>query len=270
MDTKRKDQEILNKIDKLRLDYQLQIEEDPVEESLSFLDHLNDIIRLIFKDESISVYTVFDKENLEKWKKKRFTRWLKNAVIGNITNFLYFILLATITMFLVSEALDFYALDGVIETKTYIKAILTEVCFIFLSGYRSNTKIQMVGVSILRIGIFCLMLFAITSKTIIDSTKYASNTNSIQEQIEIINEQIKEKEKSIEYYKEKNWPLTTKQIIEEKQKLVNKIIDLKQKQAEGANKSVSKMIEYQSYGRAFFRVLLLFISMLITRRIFNF
>jgi hypothetical protein len=194
MDTEKKDQEILNKINKLRSDYQLQIEEDPEEESLSFLDHLNDIIRLIFKDESISVYTVFDKENLEKWKKKRFTRWLKNFIFGNIKNSLYFMLLATITMFLVSEALDFYSIDGTIEPKTYVKAILTEVCFIFLAGYRSNTKLQMLGVSTLRLGIFCLMLFAITSKTFMDSTKYAGNTNAIQEQIKIIEEQIKEKE----------------------------------------------------------------------------
>jgi hypothetical protein len=265
-----KDQEILKKIDKLRSDYQLEVEEDHQEESLSFLDEMNGLIKSIFNDESISIYTVFSKENLEKWKQKRFSRWLKNIVFKNTKNFLYFVLLSTITLFLVSEAVDFYAVDGAISPKTYLKAILTEVCFIFLAGYRSNTKMQMLGVSILRFGIFCLMLFAITSKTFMDSTKYAGNTNAIQEQITIIEEQIKEKDKSITYYKEKNWPLTTKQLIEDKQKLVNKIIDLKQQQAEGANKDTSKLVTYQSYGRAFFRVLLLFISMLITRRIFTF
>lgn len=264
------DDEIVKKIQRLREGYQVELE-DTEEESLSFLDEINDLIRSIFNDSSLSVYTVFSQENLDKWKASRFTRWLKNTIFGNIQKFLYFILLATITGFLVSEALDFYAIDSIIDTKTYVKAILTEVCFIFLSGYRSDNKIQMAGVGVLRVSIFCLMLFVITSKTFIDSSKNTSNTNAIQEQIVLLQEQIDEKKKSIVYYRDvKKWPVTTKQLIQEKDQMVSKLVSLKEKQADGATQEVSELVRYKAYGKAFFRVLLLFISMLVTRRIFRF
>ena len=87
----------------------------------------------------------------------------------------------------------------------------------------------------------------------------------------LITEKIKEKEKSIIYYRDvKKWPITTKQLIKEKDLLVKKLIDLKDQQAKGANVDVSDLIRYKAYGKAFFRVLLLFISILITRRIFSF
>lgn len=264
------DEEIVKKIQRLRDGYQVELE-DKNEETLSFLDEINDLIRSIFNDSSLSVYTVFSQENLDKWRANRLTRWIKNTVFGNIQKLLYFILLATITGFLVSEALDFYSIDAVIDTKTYVKAILTEVCFIFLSGYRADGKLQSAAVTGLRIGIFCLMLFAITSKTFIDSSKNTGNTNSIQEQIVLLQEQIDEKKKSIEYYRDvKQWPVTTKQLIQEKDQLVTKLVSLKEKQAQGATQEVSELEKYRAYGKAFFRVLLLFISMLITRRIFRF
>lgn len=264
------DDEIVKKIQRLRDGYQVELE-DTQEETMSFLDEINDLIRSIFNDSSLSVYTVFSQENLDKWRKSRFTRWLKNTVFGNIQKFLYFILLATITGFLVSEALDFYSIDTIIDTKTYVKAILTEVCFIFLSGYRAEGKLQMAGVTALRVGIFGLMLFAITSKTFIDSSKNTGNTNSVKEQIVLIQEQIDEKKKSITYYRDvKQWPVTTKQLIQEKDQLVTKLVSLKEQQAQGATQEVSELVKYKAYGKAFFRVLLLFISMLVTRRIFSF
>lgn len=264
------DDEIVKKIQKLRDGYQVELE-DANEESLSFLDEINDLIRSIFNDSSLSVYNVFSQENLDKWRNSRFKRWFKNKILGNIQKSLYFILLVTITGFLVSEALDFYAIDSVIDTKTYVKAILTEVCFIFLSGYRADGKLQTAAVTGLRIGIFCLMLFAITSKTFIDSSKNTSNTNSITEQIVLLQEQIDEKKKSITYYRDvKKWPVTTKQMIQEKDVLVTKLVSLKEKQANGATQEVSELVRYKAYGKAFFRVLLLFISMLVTRRIFRF
>lgn len=261
--------QIIQKIEKLRSEYKVELE-DGEEDSLSFLDKINDLIRSIFNDSSLSVYNVFSQEKLEEWKKRRVFRFLKNLITNNIRNILYFILLATITGFLVSEALEFYADSGILDTKTYVKAILTEVCFIFLSGYRSDNNMQKIGVSILRVSIFCLMLFVITSKTFVDSTRNTGNSNSIQEQILLIQDQIKQKEINIKYYQERNWPSTTKQLIKEKDELVAKLINLKEQQARGANQEVSKLVEYQAYGKAFFRVLLLFISILITRRIFKF
>lgn len=264
------DQEIINKIKKLRSGYQVELE-DTEEETMSFLDEINDLIRKIFNDSSLSVYTVFSQESLDKWKKSKIKRWIKNTLFGNVTKMLYFLLLITITGFLVSEALTFYAIDGLIETKTYVKAILTEVCFIFLSGYRSSSKLQMFSVGFLRASMFCLMLFVITSKTFIDSSKNTGNTNAIEQQILLLENQIEEKEKSIIYYRDvKKWPITTKQIVQEKDKMVNKLVELREKQALGANQDVSKLVEYKAYGKAIFRILLLFISVLITRRIFNF
>jgi hypothetical protein len=263
------DKEIVDKINKLRNGYQVELE-DTEEETMSFLDEINDLIRKIFDDSSLSVYTVFSQENLDKWKKARFTRWFKNKILGNIQNFLYLLLLITITGFLVSEALEFYAIDGVIDTKTYVKAILTEVCFIFLSGYRSDTKLQTAAVGVLRASIFCLMLFVITSKTFIDSQKTTSNTDVIAQQIVLLEDQIKQKQKDMDYYLKKDWPRNYSATRLEKEKLTTKLIVLKEKQAAGATQEVSELIRYKAYGKAFFRVLLLFISILVTRRIFYF
>lgn len=266
-----KDEEIIQKIKDIQKDYKTELEDSPEEDRLSFLDRINDLIRSIFNDSSMTVYDVFNKEELEKWKSKRFSRKIKSLFLNNYKNTFYFALLITITGFLVSEALEFYAANGIVDTKTYIKAILTEVCFIFLSGYRSENKIQEIAANVLRVGIFCLMIFVITSKTFIDSTKNYSNTNVIQEQVKIIEQQIKEKEKNITYYRDvKQWPNTVRQLVKEKDELVKKLIQLKEKQAAGATVEVSDLIRYKAYGNAFFRVLLLFISILITRRIFSF
>ena len=263
------DKEIVDKIKTLRNNYKVELE-DTNEESLSFLDEINDLIRSIFNDASLSVYTVFNQENLDKWKKTRFTRWIKNTVFGNIQKFFYFLLLVTITGFLVSEALDFYSIGGDLDARTYVKAILTEVCFIFLSGYRADNKLQMAGVSVLRISIFCLMMFVITSKTFIDSSKNTGNTNSVTQQITLIETQIEQKQKDMDYYKKIEWPKNYSMTRTEKEKLTTQLIDLKQQQAKGATAEVSKLVQYKAYGKAFFRVILLFISILVTRRIFHF
>jgi hypothetical protein len=266
-----KEEDIVKKIKDIQKDYEAELEDGPEEDRLSFLDRINDLIRSIFNDSSMTVYDVFNKDELEKWKSKRFSRKIKNLFLNNYKNTFYFLLLFTITGFLVSEALEFYSINGIIDTKTYIKAVLTEVCFIFLSGYRSDNKAQEIATNILRVSIFCLMIFVITSKTFMDSTKNYNNTNSIQEQILIIQKQIKEKEKDITYYRDvKQWPNTAKQLIKERDELVSKIISLKEKQAAGASVEVSELIRYKAYGNAFFRVILLFISILITRRIFSF
>lgn len=263
------DQEIVEKVKKLRNGYQVELA-DSEEEQLSFLDEINDLIRSIFNDSSMSVYNVFSRENLQKWKEKRLTRWFKKNILGNLNKAFYLLLLMTITGFLVSEALSFYAIDSVITAKTYVKAILTEVCFIFLSGYRSEGKWQTMGVGALRVSIFALMLFVITSKTFIDSSKTIGNTDAIAQQVIIIEKQIDQKEKDMAYYLKKDWPRNYSATRLEKEKLVKKLIKLKEQQAKGANQEVSELVRYKAYGKAFFRVLLLLISMLITRRIFTF
>lgn len=262
------DQEILDKIKDIRKTYKSETEDKEEENTMSFLDNLNDLVRCIFNDSSLTVYDAFDKDKMEKWKKRRFSKFLKN--IFN-KNFFYLSLLIAITAFLVSEAVVFYTDGADVGIKTYAKAILTELCFIFLSGYRSNTNTEKITVGTLRVSIFCLMLFVITSKTFLNSAKDTSNTSIIQEQVAILEKQIKEKETSIAYYRDvKQWPTTTKQLIKEKDELVKKLMELKERQAAGSNIQVSDLIRYKAYGNAFFRVLLLFISVLITRRIFSF
>ena len=263
------DNDIVNKIKTLRDNYKVELE-DTNEESMSFLDEINDLIRSIFNDASLSVYTVFNQETLDQWKKSRFKRWIKNTIFGNIQKFFYFLLLVTITGFLVNEALDFYSIGGDLDARTYIKAILTEVCFIFLSGYRSDNKLQMAGVGVLRVGIFCLMMFVITSKTFIDSSKNTGNTNAVTQQIVLIEEQIKQKQKDMDYYIKIEWPKNYSTTRLEKEKLTTKLISLKEQQAQGATEEVSVLVQYKAYGKAFFRIILLFISTLVTRRIFHF
>jgi len=157
-----------------------------------------------------------------------------------------------------------------VTTKVYVKALLTEVCFIFLSGYKSKDILEKVWVNALRVGIFFLMIFVITSQTFKIGIQGSSEVNLIEQQIVLVQEQIKQKEKDIEYFKKIGWPRNAARTTIEKQDLLQKLISLKEEQAKGKNKDVSKIETYKMYGRAAFRVLLLFISVLITRRIFSF
>jgi len=262
---------ILNEIKAIRNQYKVEVVEDQDEIELSILDRVSNLLRYILNDSSLSAYTAFTPEHLEKWKKRRFRRWFKNLIFNNTTNFLYFILLATITGFLISEAVSFYSPGGITDSKSWVKAILTEVCFIFLSGYKTHGKAQYVWVNALRAGIFTLMVFVISSQTLTTGTQTISKNKFIQERIEFIQEQIKEKDKQIVYYRDvKDWPVTTKQVIKEKSELVEELLELKRQQTDGSNVDVSEIEKYKMYGRAAFRVLLLFISVLITRRIFVF
>ena len=265
----RNGKEILRHIKDIKSSYEAQ-QVDEEEESMSFLDKLNGLVRLILDDKSLSIYDALDEDRLEKWNRSKVTRWLKKTVLGNFRNFLYFLLLGTITAFLVSEAVNFYAIDGVISTKTYIKAILTEVCFIFLSGYKANGKLQAAWVFALRSGVFALMMFVITSQTLSTGTKTISENTAIQEQIVLIQEQVAQKEKDISYFKEIGWPRNVARSTVEKEELVKKLVNLKEQQASGKNESVSEIEKYKMYGRAAFRILLLFITVLITRRLFTF
>ena len=157
-----------------------------------------------------------------------------------------------------------------VDFKTYIKAILTEVAFIFLSGYKVENWKEKLWVNTLRAGVFSLMLFVISSQTIYNGTKFQGNSESIQAQVELLEKQIAEKEKTIQFYIDKGWGNSVRKQTEDKNKLVDKLIALKEEQAKGSNEKVSNLVIYKSYGQAFFRVLLLFISVLITRRLFSF
>jgi len=102
------------------------------------------------------------------------------------------------------------------------------------------------------------------------SVSVTAVSDNISQQVELIEKQIKAKEETIEFYKKKNWGTSVNKHEKEKNELVEKLIKLKEKQGEGKTEDVSKVVEYQAYGRAAFRVLLMLISVLITRRLFKF
>lgn len=255
--------------EKIRKDF-LSVTEDENETSLSFLDEINALVRIVLKDEPIDVYTLITPGELEKWRKAKIKRQFNKLVSKfSLKSSLYFILLVTITAFLVHEALPFYA-EGQITTKTWIQAILTEVCFIFLSGYRSDSSIQQKFVPILRASIFALMLFVITSEVTLKGAKDINTIDSIQDRIERLEKYIDQTNKEIEYYKSIDWKRRMSQSIKKRDELELQIQELKERQEkEGASVQVSKLLQYKVYGKAVFRVILMLISVLITRRLFK-
>lgn len=265
------EKELIKQADRIRKGY-ASVMEDEDEEQLSFLDEINKMIRIIFRDAPIDIYTVLTEGQLEKWKKQKYRRAIKRFLSSvSIRRILYFILLATITGFLVTEAIPFYAIGSAVTTKTWIKAILTEVCFIFLSGYRSEGWVETLSVGVLRVAIFCLMLFVITSEVTLQGTGKVAKINIIQEQILTLERQIESKEKEIEFYMKKGWGNNTRQRVLERDKLSDQLRKLKTKQIEeGASKEVSKLVKYKMYGKAIFRLILMFISVLVSRRMFRF
>jgi outer membrane murein-binding lipoprotein Lpp len=264
-------EELIKIADKIRKGYS-SVLEDEEEDKLSFLDELNALVRAILKDEPIDIYTLLTPEELKKWKKAKIKRRIRRLLSSfSIRGGLYFAFLSTITLFLVSEALPFYAVDGVISAKTYLKAILTELSFIFLSGYIGNTKLTTALSYVLRVAIFCLMLFVITSEVALEGTENISKINNLATRIERLEKQIDRTEKDIEKYRQMNWPRNMTQSIRKREKLEEQLQELKERQEkEGASTEVSKILEYKIYGKAFFRLILMMITVLITRRIFKF
>ena len=266
-----KEKELLEHAEKLRQGYK-SIEMDEQEEQLSFLDELNALVRLILKGEPVDIYTLLSPTELEKWKKAKLKRHIKRlfSKIFN-RNSLYFILLATITGFLVIEAIPFYAIAGIVTTKTYIKAILTEVCFVFLAGYRSIGRIQTALVSILRASIFCLMLFVISSEVTLEGARDISKISNIANRIERLETQIIKTEVDIERYRSIKWPRNMTTSIRKREQLEEQVQNLRLRQeSEGASENVASLIQYKTYGKAAFRLILMFVSILITRRLWRF
>jgi hypothetical protein len=271
------DKEIVDQVKKIRKRYKTELV-DVEEVEMDFIDEVNSLIKKIFGDSSNDVYTALTPGKLEKWKnsrKRKIRNYLRKFTSiftrKNFLNFMYFLLLCTITGFLVSEAVSFYAVDGVIEAKTWVKAILTEVCFIFLSGYRAIGKMQTFFVGILRVAVFCLMLFVITSGVAFQGASDVSEISNVDKQIEMIERSIEKKEELIKFFKEKRQILNTIKQENALDKLREKLLELKNRQLEtGKSQEVSDLIVYKSYGKAAFRVILLFISVLLSRRMFKF
>lgn len=243
-------------------------EEDEV--NLSFLDEINALVRVILKDDPVDVYTLLTPSELERWRKAKLKRQIKKIFSKfSLGSSLYFLLLGTITAFLVSEAIHFYA-EGAITAKTWVQAILTEICFIFVSGYRADSGIQRWLVPVLRASIFALMLFVITSEITLKGTKDISNIDNLADRIARTEKQIDSVNKEIDYYKSIDWKWRMTQSIKKRDELEKQVQTLKEQQVEQGSKEVSSIMQYKMYGKAAFRVVLLMISVLITRRLFKF
>jgi hypothetical protein len=263
-----KDQDILNQVNRIRKKFKTELENDPKLTEMSFIDEVNDLVRTIFKDDPIDVYDALSQENLDEWKRRR--RWYhKLRDQFSWSKFFMLLLLATTTGFLISEAASFYAIDGVITTKTWLTAILTEICFVFVSSYRAEGLLQTGIVAIARVGIFALMLFVVSSEVMSDGLNQVNKTDVVIENVSLIEGQIKEKEKLINFYVQKSWGTSAKKIQDEKQKLVDDLISLKDEQIDGANKKTSNLTIWKTWAKGLFRVVLMFINILISRRLFK-
>lgn len=261
---------IEKQIERLKKGY-TSVLEDEEEEKLSFLDELNQLIRAILDDNPVDIYTLLTPDELNRWKKSKIKRHVKKLLSRfSIRGFLFFILLVTITAFLVTEALPFYAVGGAITSKVWLKAILTEVSFIFLSGFRADGWLQSAAVTVLRGAIFCLMLFVITSEVTLEGTKDISKISSVATRIERLETQIKRTEKDIIVFREKNWPRNMTQSIRKREQLEEQVQELRERQEEEGSEELAGLLRYKIYGKAAFRLILMFISVLITRRIFRF
>ena len=252
---------LLKQAEEIRKDY-VTFNLDQEQEEIILLDRINDMLATIFDDNTITVAYLFspDKKPKYLWYK------LKKTILPKIFPIT---LLIALTCFLVSEATLFYG-DGIASTGAYFKAILTEICFIFISAYRSNNLIEKTMVSLTRVGIVVLMLFVITSETFLNTTKTIENTSILSDKVSAVETQIQAKQKTIDFYLTKGWGVSVNKFENEKIKLEKQLFEMKSEQQGGANIAVSKKLEYKSYGNAFFRFLLLCISMLISRRFFRF
>jgi hypothetical protein len=235
---------------------------DQQQEEMSLLDRINDILSTIFENDTITVSYLFNPEKEQEYKWHRF----KKAIIPRIFPL---VLLFALTSFLISEASLFYG-DGITTPYAYFKAILTEVCFIFISAYRSTNWFEKAAVSLVRVGMVALMLFVITSETFLNTTKTVENTSILSERVVALERQIESKQKTIDFYLSKGWGYKVNKFEDEKSRLEKQLMELKTEQQGGSNLAVSKVVEYKAYGHAFFRFILLCISMLISRRFFRF
>ena len=263
-----KDKDILDQVGRIRKKFKTELEDDPKATEMAFIDEVNDLVRKIFKDDPVDVYDALTQENLDEWKRRR--KWYHKLWQNfSVMRLFMLVLLFTTTGFLVSEAAGFYAIDGVIDAGTWLKAILTEACFVFVSAYRAEGKLQTGIVTFARAGIFALMLFVVSSEVTKSGLNKVNEIDVIAQKIELVEDQIKKKEELIDFYLKKNWGVNATKQEQEKQKLVEQLIELKNQQIDGANEKTADLEIYKTWANGFFRVILMFINVLISRRLFR-
>ena len=102
-------------------------------------------------------------------------------------------------------------------------------------------------------------------------TNKIAEISNLDAQARVLEKQIKDKEKEIDFYMKKDWGGNTRQRILERDKLAEQLRELNERQIkEGASKEASALIQYKTYGKAAFRLILMLISVLLSRRLFKF
>jgi hypothetical protein len=71
--------DLIDSVERIRGRFKTELE-DPDKVQLSFIDELNELIRKIFKDDPMDVYTALSPGELEKWKRAKFRRWISRSV----------------------------------------------------------------------------------------------------------------------------------------------------------------------------------------------
>ena len=252
---------LLEQAKKIKKDYQVY-DLDEEKEEFTLMDRVNEMLSTIFGDDTITLENLFHPSKETKYKWYLFKKNFLPKVFP-------LILLTCLTGFLVSEASLFYG-DGIRTPYAIFKAILTEVCFIFISSYRASNVLESVGSFFIRVGMVALMLFVITSETFLNTTKTVESTSVITDKVSLLEKQIDAKQKTIDMFLAKGWGISVNKHEAEKTQLEKQLLELKTEQQGGSNTAVSKIVEYKAYGNAFFRFLLLCVSMLISRRFFRF
>ena len=111
----------------------------------------------------------------------------------------------------------------------------------------------------------------ISSEVMIEGTKDISKIDNIAGRIVRLEEQIKKTEIDIERYRSIDWPKNMTTSIRKREELEKEVQDLRLRQeSEGASESISSLLQYKIYGKAAFRLILMFVSVLITRRLWRF
>lgn len=253
--------ELDHKIAKFKHDYATQyIDEE--REDLLVLDRVNDIVKDILEDPEVELDHLFTEEKM----KNRNGYWARfKKSLPTITQS---VLLIAITSFLVKEAVSFYS-SGEPDLYSYYKAILTEVCFIFLASYQARSLLEKIVAPILRFSLFLLMSFVISSQVILDNTKFSTNSDVVDNRAELIKRQIEDKQKTIDFYISKGWAVSTNKHVRDKEKLQEKLDEVLSEQRSGFTGDVARVNTYKAYGNIAFRVIILMISMLISRRLFR-
>lgn len=250
------DQELEKKVESIRRDY-ITSTIDIKQENALLYHKIRDLVKSIFKDENVDVDHLFTEGEIR-------TRKMNSR----ITLAVQAALLISITAFMVIEAVAFYS-DGNPSGYSYFKAILTECCFIFMSAYRSDDFPEKYIAPIVRALLFTLMIYVISSGVITNFTMNSNNATVVDRRAEILESQIKDKQKTIDFYISKGWGNTTNRLVKEKDDLLRQLEKVQTDQQSGSTLTVMEAQKVKTYGNIAFRTLMLLVSYLISRRLFQ-